>query len=269
MNEAPPDLLQVEAGEAPLVLERRGRVGVIRLNRPDRRNVLTLELRDAIGDAIESLDRDDGVGCIVLAGSETVFAAGADIRSLRDQSLAEAIASPATRIWARIASCGTPIVAAVAGYALGGGCELALACDMIVASETAIFGQPEIALGIIPGGGATQRIARVLGKQRAIELILTGRRFDAAEAERMGIVNRVVPAGTEVEAAVELAAAVAAGPPLAVRLAKQAVLGAEEMPLTAALQNERRLYEIAMATADRREGMTAFLEKRPPQFKGC
>jgi enoyl-CoA hydratase/carnithine racemase len=178
------------------------------------------------------------------------------------------LTSPAARFWPRLAALRTPLVAAVSGYALGGGCELALACDMIVASERAEFGQPEIMLGIIPGGGGTQRLARVMGKQRAMELVLTGRRIGAAEAKELGIVTRVASADEWLDSALELAAQVAERPPLAVRLAKQAVLAAEETPLSAGLDHERRLYELAMATEDRVEGMTAFLEKRKPEFRG-
>jgi enoyl-CoA hydratase/carnithine racemase len=204
----------------------------------------------------------------VIAGGDDWFAAGADIKAMAKRTFAEALTSPAARFWPRLAALRTPLVAAVSGYALGGGCELALACDMIVASETAEFGQPEILLGIIPGGGGTQRLARVIGKQRAMELVLTGRRIDAAEAERLGIVNKVAPAGEWLEAALELAAVVAARPPLAVRFGKQAVLAADETSLTAGLEQERRLFELAMATEDRVEGMNAFVEKRRPEFRG-
>jgi enoyl-CoA hydratase/carnithine racemase len=162
----------------------------------------------------------------------------------------------------------TPLIAAVSGWALGGGCELALACDMIVASQTAVFGQPEINLGIIPGGGGSQRLARVLGKQRAMELVLTGRRVEAAEARELGFVNRVVEAESWLEAALELASDVAKQPPIAARLAKQAVIAADETTISAGLEEERRLYELAMATEDRVEGMKAFLEKREPKFEG-
>jgi enoyl-CoA hydratase/carnithine racemase len=173
---------------------------------------------------------------------------------------------PTSRRW--LAAVRTPLIAAVSGYALGGGCELALVCDMIVASESAEFGQPEILLGIIPGGGGTQRLARVLGKQRAMELVLTGRRIGAREAHEVGLVNRVAPGHEWFDAALELAELVAGRPPLAVRLGKQAVLAADDSPLTAGLEHERRLYELAMATEDRVEGMTAFIEKRRPEFRG-
>jgi enoyl-CoA hydratase/carnithine racemase len=204
----------------------------------------------------------------VIAGSDEWFAAGADIKAMADRTFAETLTSPTARFWPRLAAVRTPLVAAVSGYALGGGCELALACDMIVASETAEFGQPEILLGIIPGGGGTQRLARVMGKQRAMELVLTGRRIGAEEAQRLGIVNSVASKREWLDAALELAGVVASRPPLAVRLGKQAVLAADETSLSAGLDQERRLYELAMATEDRVEGMTAFLEKRRPEFRG-
>ena len=197
-----------------------------------------------------------------------MFAAGADIRALSERQFQDALFHPAATFWKRVAECRTPLIAAVSGFALGGGCELALICDMIVASETAEFGQPEITLGIIPGGGGTQRLARAVGKQRAMELILTGRRFDAEEAARMGIVNQVTGKRDWLSAALELAARVASRPPLASKLAKQAVLAAEETGLAAGLEHERRLYELAMATEDRVEGMQAFLEKRRPEYRG-
>jgi enoyl-CoA hydratase/carnithine racemase len=216
----------------------------------------------------ERWEEDREIRCIVIAGGEEWFAAGADIKVMAERSFQEVLTSPAARFWPRLAALRTPLIAAVSGYALGGGCELALACDMIVASETAEFGQPEILLGIIPGGGGTQRLARVMGKQRAMELVLTGRRIDAAEARELGIVTQVAPPDGWLEAALGLARRVAEQPPLAARLAKQAVLAAEETPLSAGLDHERRLYELAMATEDRVEGMTAFLEKRKPEFRG-
>jgi enoyl-CoA hydratase/carnithine racemase len=208
------------------------------------------------------------VRCIVIAGSEDVFAAGADIKAMSERTMAESVYHPAAGFWKRLAAIRTPIVAAVSGWALGGGCELALACDLIVASETAEFGQPEITLGIIPGGGGTQRLARVLGKQRTMELVLTGRRIDAAEAERLGLVNSVVRKAEWLEQAIELARTIARRPPIATRLAKQAVIAADETSLTAGMETERRLFELAMATEDRVEGMRAFLEKRRPEFEG-
>jgi enoyl-CoA hydratase/carnithine racemase len=251
-----------------VLAETRGPVGLARLNRPDARNALSPELMEELAAQCERWDEDREVGCIVIAGDDDWFAAGADIRVMAERSFVETLAAPAARFWPRLAAVRTPLVAAVSGYALGGGCELALACDMIVASEKAQFGQPEILLGIIPGGGGTQRLARILGKQRAMELVLTGRRIDAAEAAALGIVNRVVKPREWLDSALELADVVARRPPLAVRLAKQAVLAADETPLGAGLDQERRLYELAMATEDRVEGMRAFLEKRRPEFRG-
>ncbi len=243
-------------------------VALCRLDRPEARNALSPELMEELATAVERFDADRGVRCIVIAGSDEAFASGADIAALRERSFEESLRHPAAAFWRRLAACRTPLVAAVSGFALGGGCELALLCDLIVASETTQLGQPEITLGIIPGGGGTQRLARVIGKQRAMDLVLTGRRIDAAEAHRLGIVNEVAPRDGWLERALELAKRVATGPPIAVRLAKQAVLAAEETALSAGLEHERRLYELAMATEDRIEGMDAFLQKRRPEFKG-
>jgi enoyl-CoA hydratase/carnithine racemase len=245
-----------------------GNVVLLRLNRPEARNALSPELMEELASELERLDPDPEVRCVVIAGSDKVFAAGADIKAMAERSFAEALRHPAAGFWRRLAAIKTPMIAAVSGYALGGGCELALACDMIVAAEGATFGQPEINLGIIPGGGGTQRLARVLGKQRAMELVLTGERFDAAAALELGLVNRVVEGDGWLDEAMALAATVAERPPIAARLAKQAVIAAEETALSAGLENERRLYELAMATEDRVEGMTAFLEKREPKFEG-
>jgi enoyl-CoA hydratase/carnithine racemase len=252
---------------ATVAAETRGAVGLARLDRPDARNALSPELMEELASLCERWDEDPEVRCIVIAGSDRWFAAGADIKAMATRSFQEVLTSPA-RFWPRLAAIRTPMVAAVEGYALGGGCELALACDMIVAAQDAEFGQPEILLGIIPGGGGTQRLARVMGKHRAMELVLTGRRIDANEAAWLGVVTKVAETGGALDAALELAAVVAERPPLAARLAKQAVLAAEETPLTAGLDHERRLYELAMATEDRVEGMTAFLEKRKPEFRG-
>ena len=245
-----------------------GHVALCRLNRPDARNALSPELMAELAGALDGFDPDPEVRCIVIAGSDEAFAAGADIRALAEREFHEALFHPAAAFWRRVAECRTPLIAAVSGWALGGGCELALICDLIVASETAEFGQPEITLGIIPGGGGTQRLARAVGKQRAMELVLTGRRFDAAEAERMGIVNVVTKKREWLDTALDLARRIASRPPIATRLAKQAVLAADETGLAAGLEQERRLYELAMATEDRVEGMTAFLEKRKPEYKG-
>jgi enoyl-CoA hydratase/carnithine racemase len=243
-------------------------VALCRLNRPEARNALSPELMEELATAVEGFDADPEVRCLVIAGSDEVFAAGADINALRERTFEESLRHPASAFWRRIAACRTPLIAAVSGFALGGGCELAMLCDMIVASETAEFGQPEITLGIIPGGGGTQRLARVVGKQRAMELVLTGRRIDAAEASQLGIVNEVTSASDWLERAMDLAQRIARRPPIAVRLAKQAVLSADETTLNAGLDQERRLYELSMATEDRVEGMDAFLQKRRPNFRG-
>jgi len=243
-------------------------VALLRLERPEARNALSPEMMEEIASTLERLDPDPEVRCVVIAGSDKVFAAGADIRAMSERSFEEALRHPAASFWRRLAAIRTPLIAAVSGYALGGGCELALACDMIVASDTAQFGQPEITLGIIPGGGGTQRLARVVGKQRAMEYVMTGRRFDATTAAELGLVNRVVKKGRWLEEAIELARTIAERPPIAARLGKQAVLAAEETSLGAGVEMERRLYELAMATEDRVEGMTAFLEKREPKFEG-
>jgi enoyl-CoA hydratase/carnithine racemase len=245
-----------------------GWVALCRIDRPETRNALSPELMEELAAAVEGFDADPEVRCIVIAGSDEVFVSGADIGALAEREFHESVFHPAAAFWQRVAGCRTPVVAAVSGWALGGGCELALLCDLIVASETAVFGQPEITLGIIPGGGGTQRLARTVGKQRAMELVLTGRRFDAREAERMGIVNTVASKREWLQSATELAGRIASRPPIAARLAKQAVLAAEETTMGAGLEQERRLYELAMATEDRVEGMRAFLEKRKPDFTG-
>ena len=243
-------------------------VALLRLNRPEARNALSPEMRSEIAGALERLDADPEVRCIVLAGHDEFFAAGADIRAMAERPLDATPDPQGMEFWTRLTAIGAPTIAAVSGYAFGGGCELALACDMIVCDESTRFGQPEITLGIIPGGGGTQRLARVLGKQRTMELVLTGRRISAQEAQEFGLVNVVAKKREWLEQAMELARTVARRPPIAARLAKQAVLAADDAGLSAGLEAERRLYELAMATEDRVEGMQAFLEKRRPDFKG-
>jgi enoyl-CoA hydratase/carnithine racemase len=243
-------------------------VALVRLNRPEARNALSSEMRLELADALERLDEDERARCIVIAGSDDFFAAGADIKAMAERPLDAPPDPEGMRFWLRLAAISKPTIAAVSGYALGGGCELALACDMIVADEKARFGQPEITLGIIPGGGGTQRLARAIGKQRAMEYVLSGRRFDAETAASWGLVNKVVADGAWLTEAIELARVVAERPPLAVRLAKQAVLSAAETTLTDGLVAERELFERAMASEDRVEGMHAFLEKREPRFQG-
>jgi enoyl-CoA hydratase/carnithine racemase len=243
-------------------------VALLRLNRPEARNALSPQMRAEIAESLERLDADPEVRCIVIAGADEFFAAGADIRTMAERPRDAAPDPEGMRFWTRLTAIGTPTIAAVSGYAFGGGCELALACDMIVADEKTRFGQPEITLGIIPGGGGTQRLARAIGKQRAMEYVLTGRRWDARTAERWGLVNKVVGKGAWLTEAIELARIVAERPPLAVRLAKRAVLTAQETTLDEGLRAERELFEEAMASEDRVEGMTAFLEKREPRFQG-
>jgi enoyl-CoA hydratase/carnithine racemase len=243
-------------------------VGLLQLNRPEARNALSPEMREQLTAGLRQLDANPEVRCIVIAGSDQVFAAGADIRAMAERPLDAAPDPAGMDFWKGIAATEAPLIAAVSGYALGGGCELAMACDLIVADETARFGQPEITLGIIPGGGGTQRLTRAIGKQRAMEYVLTGRHFDAGMARKWGLVNNVVKPGHCLNEALELARTIAERPPVALRLAKQAVLTAEEFGLSPGLEAERGMFEQAMATEDRVEGMTAFIEKREPNFKG-
>lgn len=243
-------------------------VALLRLNRPEARNALSPQMRGEIAATLERLDADPEARCIVIAGCDEFFAAGADIKAMAERPVDAAPDPKGMEFWTRLAAIGTPTIAAVSGYAFGGGCELALACDMIVADEKTRFGQPEITLGIIPGGGGSQRLARAIGKQRAMEYVLTGRRWDAETAERWGLVNKVAKKGRWLEEAIELARLVAERPPLAVQLAKQAVLAAEQTSLEEGLRTERQLFDRAMATEDRVEGMNAFLEKRQPRFQG-
>ena len=243
-------------------------VALLRLNRPEARNALSPEMREEIVAALERLDADPEVRCVVIAGADGYFAAGADIRAMAERPLDAPPDLEGMEFWTRLAAIGTPTVAAVSGYAFGGGGERALACDMIVCDEKTRFGQPEITLGIIPGGGGTQRLARAIGKQRAMEYVLTGRRWDAKPAERWGLVNKVVGKGAWLTEAIGLARLVAERPPLAVRLGKRAVLSAQETSLADGLRGERALFDEAMASEDRVEGMNAFLEKREPRFEG-
>ncbi len=243
-------------------------VALLQLNSPETRNSLSPQLRGELIEALERFDADPAVRAMVIAGSDQVFAAGADIRALAERPL-EAPSDPeGTAFWTRLAAIEKPLVAAVTGFALGAGCELAMACDTIVADETARFGQPEITLGIIPGGGGTQRLTRAIGKQRAMEYVLTGRHFDAGMAAMWGLVNKVVKKGHCQNEALELARTIAERPPIATRLAKRAILAAEENGIGDGLRTERELFDQAMATEDRVEGTQAFLEKREPDFKG-
>lgn len=258
-----------DAGQAreTVLLERRGRVAWLTLNRPQALNALNEQTMLDVTSTLLELDRDDTIGCSVLTGSAKAFAAGADIREMQAQGFAEMFGTDWIGGWEAMTRVRKPVIAAVAGYALGGGCEVAMMCDILLAADTAKFGQPEIKLGVIPGMGATQRLSRVVGKSRAMELFLTGRMMDAAEAERLGLAARVVPAAELEAEAMKLAEAIAAMPLQAVLMMKEAVLRSFELPLHEGLLFERRLFQAAFATEDRAEGMTAFLEKRAPTWK--
>jgi enoyl-CoA hydratase len=254
--------------EPNILTEKDGFVATITLNRPKALNALSSTLLGELADALEAFDADDGVRCVVLTGSERAFAAGGDIKQMSDSTAADMVKRESPSPWKRISMTRKPIVAAVSGYALGGGCELALACDMIVASESARFGQPEIDLGIIPGAGGTQRLTRAVGKARAMEIILTGRRVEAGEAFEIGMVTKVAPADSYLDEAKELARKVAAKAPLAAQLAKDAVLKAYDGSLDAGLDYERRNFLVLFSTEDKEEGMAAFKEKREANFEG-
>ncbi len=243
-------------------------IGTVTLNRPRVLNALNQALMEELADAMETLDRDDAVRCLVLTGNDRVFAAGADVHEFADATPADMVRGYRFQQWERIRRVGKPVIAAVSGYALGGGCELAMACDVVIASETARFGQPEIRLGLIPGAGGTQRLTRAIGKSRAMELVLTGRYLTAAEALGLGLVSRVVPVELYLEEAKALAREIAGQPPIAVRMAKEAVLQAFETTLAGGLEFERRCFQLLFGTEDKREGIRAFLEKRPAQFTG-
>jgi len=250
-----------------VIVERRENVGLITLNRPKAFNALCDTLTRELTGALDLLEADDAIGALVLTGNEKAFAAGADIKEMKSRSFVDVYLSDfVTSSWERISRCRKPIIAAVAGYALGGGCELALMCDFILAAETARFGQPEITIGILPGAGATQRLPRLIGKSKAMDMILTGRMIDAEEAERMGLVARIVPAGKLVEEAVATAQHIASLSRPAVLLAKESVNRAFETSLSEGIRFERRMFHAAFATEGQKEGMSAFIEKRPPKF---
>jgi enoyl-CoA hydratase len=253
---------------ANIVVETRGRVGLVTLNRPRALNALNDALMDELGEALAGFDADEGVGAIVLAGGEKAFAAGADIGAMKTWGYMDVYKSEyITRNWERMKSVRKPVIAAVSGYALGGGCELAMMCDIVIASDTAKFGQPEIKLGVIPGAGGTQRLPRAVGKAKAMDLILTGRLMDAQEAERAGLVSRVVAADKLLEEALGIAAQIAEFSLPSVMMAKEAVNRAYEAALAEGMLFERRLFHALFATEDQKEGMAAFVEKRKPIFK--
>ncbi len=250
-----------------IIVETRGRVGVIRLNRPQALNALNTKLNAELAQAIAAFDADDGIGCMLLTGSEKAFAAGADIKEMADKSTVDMFMGDFAGAWHAPAQARKPIVAAVAGFALGGGCELAMQCDLIIAADTAKFGQPEITLGVIPGIGGSQRLAHAIGKAKAMDLILTGRRMDAAEAERAGLVARVVPAASLMEEAIKVAETIAAMSLPAVIAAKEVVNRAFETSLAEGIRYERRVFHALFSTHDQKEGMAAFVAKRPPKFE--
>jgi enoyl-CoA hydratase len=251
-----------------ILTRQEGRVGIIQLNRPQALNALNRELMAEVVAALEAFDADEAVGCLIITGNERAFAAGADIKQMANATPVTMLDNPFIDYWDRLRRINKPVIAAVSGFALGGGCELALACDMIIASESAQFGQPEINLGVMPGAGGTQRMARAVGKAVAMEIVLNGRFLSAAEALHYGLVNRVVPAELYLEEAVKFAADIAARAPVAIRLAKEAVNQAFEMSLQAGLAHERRLFYMLFATQDQKEGMDAFIHKRPAHWQG-
>jgi enoyl-CoA hydratase len=252
-----------------IIVETKGRVGVVTLNRPKALNALCDALVAELGTALDDLEADAHVGAIVITGSDKAFAAGADIKEMKDRTFIGAYTEDfITKGWERVARCRKPVIAAVAGYALGGGCEMAMMCDIILAAENAKFGQPEITLGVIPGAGGTQRLTRLVGKAKAMEMCLSGRMMDAAEAERSGLVSRVVAADNLMDEALAAAAKIAGLSPLAVMMNKELVEAAYETTLTTGVALERRLFHSLFAFEDQKEGMAAFTEKRKPQFKG-
>jgi enoyl-CoA hydratase len=251
-----------------ILVETRGRVGLITLNRPKALNALNDALMDELGDALAQFDADDAIGCIVITGSDKAFAAGADIAAMKDWSYMDVYKSGyISRNWERIRSVRKPVVAAVAGYALGGGCELSMMCDFTIAAETAKFGQPEIKLGVIPGAGGTQRLPRAVGKAKAMDLVLTARMMDAAEAERAGLVSRVVAADKLLDEALAAANQICEYSLPIVMAAKESVNRAYETTLSEGILFERRTFHSLFATEDQKEGMAAFVEKRKPKFK--
>ncbi len=248
--------------------EIQGHVGVVRLNRPKALNALCDALIGELGLALDAFEADDNIGCIALTGSEKAFAAGADIKEMADKSYMDAyLADFITKGWERVTTCRKPVVAAVAGYALGGGCELAMMCDFIIAADNAKFGQPEITIGTIPGAGGTQRLTRFVGKSKAMEMVLTGRMMDAEEAERAGLVSRVVPLESLMDEAMQAANTISGLSRPMVMMAKEAVNRAYESTLSEGVRFERRLFHSTFATEDQKEGMAAFVEKRQPNFK--
>jgi enoyl-CoA hydratase len=250
-----------------VIVETRDRVGLIRLNRPQALNALNSALMRELAQAIDAFEADNNIGCIVIAGSDKAFVAGADIKEMAGKTFTDAFLGDFIGTWHRVADARKPVVAAVAGFALGGGCELAMQCDVVIAADNAKFGQPEIKLGIIPGIGGTQRLTHAVGKAKAMDLILTGRMMDAQEAERAGLVARIVPLQNLLDEAIKVAATIAAMSLPSVLAAKEAVNRAFETSQSEGVRFERRVFHSLFATRDQKEGMTAFIEKRPPKFE--
>jgi enoyl-CoA hydratase len=250
-----------------ILTETHGKVGIIRINRPQALNALSNAVKEEVSAALDGFEADAGIGAIIITGSEKAFAAGADIKEMADKNFIDVFLSDYAAGWDRVAQARKPIVAAVAGFALGGGCELAMQCDLIIAADNAKFGQPEIKLGVIPGIGGTQRLTRAVGKAKAMDLILTGRMMDAAEAERSGLVARVVPLANLMDEAMKVAETIASMSLPSVLLAKEAINRAFEGTLAEGVRFERRVFHALFATEDQKEGMAAFVEKRPAKFK--
>ena len=251
-----------------ILTRTEGRVGIVQLNRPKALNALNRGLMAELMAAIEQFDADADIGAIVITGNERAFAAGADIKEMATASPVDMLDNPFIDYWDRLRKIGKPVIAAVSGFALGGGCELMMACDMVIASESAKLGQPEINLGVIPGAGGTQRLTKAVGKAIAMEMVLNGRFLSAEEALNYGLVNRVVPTEVYLEEAIKFAAEIAARAPVALRMAKEAVNAAFEMPLQAGLAHERRLFYMLFSTEDQKEGMDAFVNKRKAEWTG-
>lgn len=251
-----------------ILTETHGRVGVVKFNRPKALNALSPALMDETMSALEAFERNPDIGCLLVTGNARAFAAGADIKTMVEASTVEMMADAFIGHWDRFNGLKKPVVAAVSGYALGGGCEFAMACDMIIASETAVFGQPEIKLGVIPGAGGTQRLTKAVGKALAMEIVLNDRLLTAVEAAQFGLVNRVLPVEVYLEEAILFAQQIAGRAPLAVQMAKEAINASFEMPLAASVQFERRLFHLLFATEDQKEGMEAFVNKRPAEWQG-
>lgn len=249
-----------------IIVDQRGRVGLITLNRPKALNALNATLVRELNEALDAFEVNAQIGAIVITGSEKAFAAGADIKEMQSKSFVDAFTGDFIGAWDRVTRCKKPVIAAVAGYALGGGCELAMMCDILIAGDNAKFGQPEITLGVMPGAGGSQRLTRAVGKAKAMEMILSGRNMDAQEAERSGLVSRIVPAATVVDEAIKLAERIAHFSQPVVAMAKAAVNRAFETTLAEGVRYERAVFYSAFATEDQKEGMLAFVEKRAPQF---